>query len=679
MKILKLELNNFRQYYGYQEISFSTDPHRNTTIIFGENGKGKTGIYRALMFGLFGTKEIPQDNSAKELHLVNYLYLKEAPSNMGKATVTVEFEHENEYYIISREVIAQQIGNNITERDGSRKLYFKDKNGHISHKTLEDEQSIKSVMNKILDEQIKDFFLFDAEKIDTLTKEDKEVRAEVKKAILNLLQMDNLYHAEEILKNIRVKVQRKLKETVSDDELNSLEHKKDQIKNELTATENLIKELEKEDEQANGIIEKHQLTLSKNAEILDIQKKNQENVKEIETLKSNLIKINNTFAKEHLLNAPYLIMEKTLYLNAEEFRNYLGEEQLNIPKNLMEVSLKKNHCVVCNANFELHREQERYVKSLLDSYNYSASFDLMNRLVETYNERKDNFTYEIEKLVDSTKSYKETIDRIKKLQEAIDTNDKEIKKFANIDIDLSAIQKIIDEEKAQKKRNEINIGVQKKELKSLETDLEELNSRIDILYATQSKDEQERRKLFLLSELEGNLKHISKDFNFDMRRLLGDETTSIFKMLIDPKDKELIKTVEINEKLEIKVIGHNNITLLNNLSQGQGQILSLAFITALAKLAVKNDGKNTIDYPLFMDSPFNRLSGKNRDGLITKIPDLTAQWILLLTDTEFTISEERVFKEHERLGKWYRIEQVRTNYSVIQEVDLTETIATRGI
>ena len=47
MKLLSIELLNFRQFYGKQKIEFANGD-KNITIIFGENGKGKTGIFRAL-------------------------------------------------------------------------------------------------------------------------------------------------------------------------------------------------------------------------------------------------------------------------------------------------------------------------------------------------------------------------------------------------------------------------------------------------------------------------------------------------------------------------------------------------------------------------------------------------------------------------------------------------------
>ena len=43
----KLEMKNFRQFYGKQIISFSEDKNKNVTIIHGENGSGKTTILNA--------------------------------------------------------------------------------------------------------------------------------------------------------------------------------------------------------------------------------------------------------------------------------------------------------------------------------------------------------------------------------------------------------------------------------------------------------------------------------------------------------------------------------------------------------------------------------------------------------------------------------------------------------
>ena len=48
MKILSLKMTNFRQFYGRQELHFSTDSKKNITLIHAENGVGKTALLNAI-------------------------------------------------------------------------------------------------------------------------------------------------------------------------------------------------------------------------------------------------------------------------------------------------------------------------------------------------------------------------------------------------------------------------------------------------------------------------------------------------------------------------------------------------------------------------------------------------------------------------------------------------------
>ncbi len=54
MIINKLEMFNFRQYIGHQEVEFSTDPEKNVTVLIGVNTSGKTTIVRAFEWCLYG-------------------------------------------------------------------------------------------------------------------------------------------------------------------------------------------------------------------------------------------------------------------------------------------------------------------------------------------------------------------------------------------------------------------------------------------------------------------------------------------------------------------------------------------------------------------------------------------------------------------------------------------------
>ena len=65
MLIRKLEMLNFRQFKGKNEIDFSTDINKNVTVIMGDNGAGKTTLAQAFIWCLYGS------NDFKKKELIN--------------------------------------------------------------------------------------------------------------------------------------------------------------------------------------------------------------------------------------------------------------------------------------------------------------------------------------------------------------------------------------------------------------------------------------------------------------------------------------------------------------------------------------------------------------------------------------------------------------------------------
>ena len=54
MILRKLEVTNFRQIYGTNEISFAPPGDSNVTVILGTNGGGKTTLLNAFVWCLYG-------------------------------------------------------------------------------------------------------------------------------------------------------------------------------------------------------------------------------------------------------------------------------------------------------------------------------------------------------------------------------------------------------------------------------------------------------------------------------------------------------------------------------------------------------------------------------------------------------------------------------------------------
>ena len=97
MKFRKIELKNFRQFYGDQSITFSTDKTKNITLIHAENGTGKTAFLNAILWCFY---EISTSNFKDPKVLLN----KIAKSESSKSySVSIEFEDDKgEVYLAQR-------------------------------------------------------------------------------------------------------------------------------------------------------------------------------------------------------------------------------------------------------------------------------------------------------------------------------------------------------------------------------------------------------------------------------------------------------------------------------------------------------------------------------------------------------------------------------------------------
>ncbi|MBZ5482402.1 AAA family ATPase [Bacillus sp. T_4] len=675
MKLLELEMENFRQYMGRQKIEFAAND-KNITIVFGENGKGKTGIFRALMFCLYGSTHIQQDNPTEPIHLVS-MKLLENSTRPVKAEVRILFEHRGQRYEMTRSIRGIKRGVRIEERFDGVKLAVIDEMGNYSPTVLEDELRVREKMNDILDEEIKDFFLFDAEKIDTLAKTDTQVKKEVKTAIFKLLQINNVEEAKILLDNLFTAERNTAIKNAGNINIESKQSEIEIEKGNIEKIQTLIEQLELEQQQNNQLIDKYNLQLSQNEGIRIIQERLKMYQDQLTMKTSHLNDLIGQSVEFIKKDAAFLLFNNS-FQNVNNYLDQIMSQQDNIvPVDVLDQSLNSNVCLCCNNDLSKHIENLEYVKALKENYKRSEltsiSSSIKNMIADKeshYDEAEHNITSLLRKMNEIEREKRE-------ISEDIKMTKKEIGAKAEAELNLDKIKKALENETSNLTNTKANIIGQKKALIQAEKNLEIRENELKDMLRSNESLQFDTKVIERIDSLRQDIKDISKEFSTTMRHKLRDLTTDIFKKLIDRKDVNLISSININEKFELEIIGGDGIDITQDISQGQRQIVALSFITALAQVAT---GDNmTITFPLFMDSPFNRISGVNRDQLIMNIPNLTSQWVLLLTDTELTTSEERVFKEKGRLGKFYRINQIEPMNARIEEVSIVQSLTTRGI
>ncbi len=676
MKILSMELENFRQYYGKQKINFASGD-RNITIIFGENGKGKTGIFRALMFAFYNATHIQQDNPTEKIHLVNLRLLDEKFGTMCQARVSVVFEHNGSKYEIIRSIAAVKANNRIQERNGTVKFYKIDGDGNYSSTPVEDVVEVGKMMNRILDEDIKDFFLFDGEKIDTLAKTNDQVKREVKSAIFKLLQIDNVEEARVLLNSLKSTEQRSVVNSTTDVNTHRKQEEIDEVVQSIAQQKEILSKTTEELTASNELIQKYELQLSQNKEIGIIQDK----LKIQEDMRTALIEhlqsIKSQIGTLVYMNMPFLLLNDVFHNVSNYLQETIPENDSNVPLEVIEESLKKDVCLCCNNNLEVHQENRAFIELLKENYKRSQSSEDSKVILRMITSSSTTADETKEKAIELLREFDSKEREIRKIEEIISEVKKEIGNKANEQLNLEQTNTSLQKQRQHSKEVEAKIAQSTVRIEDLKIRKETLQQELDRIIKENQSNAFDQQVIDVIKSLSDDISVIAKEFSTDMRIKLKNSTTEIFKRLIDQKDVNLIKEININEKFELEIFSQDGIEITQDISQGQRQIVALAFITALAQVAAGDSEK--IAYPLFMDSPFNRLSGVNRDQLIENIPSLTSQWILLLTDTELTTSEERVVKEGGRLGKWYRINQIDTFHSEIEEVSLVDSMTTRGV
>lgn len=198
-----------------------------------------------------------------------------------------------------------------------------------------------------------------------------------------------------------------------------------------------------------------------------------------------------------------------------------------------------------------------------------------------------------------------------------------------------------------------------------------LKSKSEKLTKQNEKVKKLEDRLKLVEQTHSELKNIYDKFAEKVRKELAKKSTEIFLKLADNETKKDIKAISIDSQYMLNVLNWAGHKMLKEISAGQRQIVSLSFILAIIHVA------GNLEVPLFMDTPFGRLSGAHRDRLLSTIPQMASQWILLATDTEFTEVESNVLKQTGCWGRIYELEKKEEGVTNIVRREVNEFVPKR--
>lgn len=670
MILRKIVLDNFRQFEDHNEVVFAAGAH-NTTVILGDNGRGKTSLYRALMFCLFGDRTLTQDQDVdiSELTLVNLNKLNLAePRQPVRAVVQLEVTHHNNRYVIERTLSAvRDEAAGVVEQVNPAKIYCTDAAGNTT--IIEEPVAIDGVVRDILDPRLKEYFLFDGERINRLTLASASQRMEVKEGVRRLLNIDSLEQAIRLLGATNRRLLAEMDEEASG-ELGKVLQQLAQCDDDQRKLDD--KEKEAERELANAEDERRALRKSLSV-IAEIKPYIDERNKLEATERDLTVRAEDSLTRmSHLIgHAPLPLIKEPLEraFHIVNRKKSSGQIPASIRMELIDRLINEQQCI-CRRHL------------LQGTPEFSAVLEWKDRAVGE--EIEDN-VLELWRRVSSV------VDRVDNIRDQFHG---EVQGYNTIVHDLEIVQRRLDEVSARIGKEErqdagkleasyqvveekmLTLGAGKQLFGQQLADLSDSRERLNAQREDLSRREEQKNELSaraaLVRATQESLKKILQGFGEQVREQLGALSSRTMASFLDAGGRDTLRGVVIQDDYSLQILDRWNKPFLANISAGQRQLMSMAFICSLLQAAAK-DG--VLEMPLFMDTPFGRLSSRHRYNLIKEIPRLASQWVLLATDTELGRKEANALLAGGRWGECYVLRGGHHGSTTIERVPAKDSFA----
>ncbi len=645
MKLTTIRLCNFRQFYGETpEIRLATDNHRNTTIIHGNNGSGKTTILNAFTWVLY---EKFTAAFAESHQLVNKRAIAEAEIGSAiDAWVEIAWEHDGKCYRAKRMCRAykQYTEVNIVNNE-LLYLYIGDADG----KWLHPQQPPDEIIGRILPASLHQYFFFDGERIEQIVRQDK--RLEIAEATKILLGVEVLNRSIDHLGKAKKTLETELSQ-IGDTTTKDLLKSQQQCQQEIDRLEQRQTEITQE------IINFDRLKQEINQHLLEltaataIQAQRQE-LERSEARHQTELRQAQTAIKQLISTQAYTILLTDLTKNFQNIVTELrdrGELNQGISREFLNQLILHQNCL-CGTKLVPNTAAYTQVQIWLSRASIAVMEETTMRLitqVEDLETKGQEFWKEIDRqqqIVSTARA------EISELEIELDRLESQLRQDTNIEI--SDLQKRLDDIEIKVRDLTLTQGQNQQQILHLETQIQALTKQINKQQTNLDRQNLAYRRLQVTREAIEELIAIRHRQEQQFRLELEQRVQQIFQTIsVTPY------LPKITEKYELILVENTrDIETTVAASTGENQILSLSFIGGIIdrvrgwseqKLLAVPDS-NT--FPIVMDSPFGSLDRISRRQIAQILPQLANQLLVLVTKTQWRDEVETEMQP--KIGKQY--------------------------
>jgi DNA sulfur modification protein DndD len=622
----KLVMTDFLPYIGTQEVDFTVRENAPIIIVEGENNRGKSSLFTAIRWCLYG-KAIDRTSTVID----DFRLLNDNAFDQGRDFFEVQltFKDGTDNFLLIRQCTVKIDAKG--KRNGFSTRVFLHKNRDAIPTA-----DIPRTINEVLDEKISMFFLADMEILENyeaLVKDDSKAAREVKSAIEDILGIPSLIKVRDSLKDIVDDIYKEIqKNKKANSEASELEQKIAEQTSKRANAKVQYEEIRAALDQKSRELSELTGKLSKIAgakELIEREKilieQNENDLKTIAALRKEI----QTALHESWWAPVSLQVSKKEEQTREQTKlasaRHESLSQKKFKLKSLEESLITNKCSECQQDLPIpsRSDTEDAVKTLKSEIE-EMSKPLIPSLSSLVEESSRLALFSMPKKAEVIR----TLERqIRILQNDLPKRRQEIQE---ISIALQGVDKdevkTLEIARASKDR-EIGAAMvlltnENRRISNSEKELAVLNRKY--LDAPKGPGEMEiSTEMAIAAALQEIMEDTISRFRTDMKKTVEKNATEIFE---DLGSDNVFKKLQINENYGLRLVDDKG-QAFDHKSAGTAQVIAISLILALARSA---DRANA----LVLDTPFARLDNTHRTNVLKLLAKDSKQSILLIQSGE---------------------------------------------
>lgn len=631
MKLLSIEISNFRQFYGTQVVNFSTDEQKNVTLIHAENGVGKTAFLNAILWCLF---EQLTPNFKHPTELLNNVKKEEGD---GGYYVRISFVHMGRKYLVQRRY--------STLNGPSFSVHEELATGN--HSAVNNPAFF---INSVVPKDMAGYFFFQGEGAGAFADNRK---GSVRDAIRDILGFSVAEIAVKDILNIKSEFRKELISVDQTSEVGKLQSQLGNLEQTLArASEELMH------------FKNEKIDLERDKEIVD-QEYRDSNIevvrakqKQRDSKESELLRIEQQMKQVHIRRANLITKYAVSIFGkkvADQGIEFIDEKALKgtVPapfnEQLVRDIIEQARCI-CGAEV---KEGTGSYANILKMVEKAADPILLNRVQRA----RGQLTSIKKELRDASDVFTESRSELANVIQARDTVSRDLAELSG-DLKSITFDDIADKEKRRthlkKSIEQVDRSIWGKERDILEyaKTIEDLKGKINRLGARTPEISLLNKRIAFAELLENKLTKLLEDTESSSRSVLMAKINDFLRKYVRQD-----YVAALSESYDIVLYDNRRNKVAT--SDGQALLLSLTFISALISIAKDRlSAKGEVlqpgaTAPFVIDAPFGVLDNEYKSNIARELPGAVSQIVFLLSSSHWEGAVESAIRS--RVGAEYNM------------------------